>query len=53
MTQPDPTRQRAEAIKIADSLMGYIAHVSGSLSCRHCELAQDIRVTPLVTELPQ
>ena len=42
MSQPDPTRQRAEALKIADSLTGYIAHVPGSFSCRHCELAQEL-----------
>ena len=29
-------------ISIADSLMGYIAHIPGSVSCRHCELAQEI-----------
>ena len=27
---------------IANSLTGYIAHIPGSVSCRHCELAQEI-----------
>ena len=28
--------------RIANSLTGYIAHIPGSVSCRHCELAQEI-----------
>ena len=28
--------------RIANSLTGYIAHIPGSFSCRHCELAQEI-----------
>ena len=30
------------AIGIANSLTGYIAHVQGSFSCRHCELTQEL-----------
>ena len=33
------------AMRIADSLTGYIAHIPGSYSCRHCEVAQEIADT--------
>ena len=33
------------ALRIADSLTGYIAHVQGSFTCRHCELAQELADT--------
>ena len=39
MVELTPTQM---GISIADSLTGYIAHIPGSVSCRHCELAQDI-----------
>ena len=29
-------------LRIANSLTGYIAHVQGSYTCRHCELAQEL-----------
>lgn len=31
-----------EAIRLANGLTGYIAHIQGSFRCRHCELAQEI-----------
>ena len=39
MVELTPTQM---GISIADSLTGYIAHIPGSVSCRHCELAQEI-----------
>ena len=39
MTELTPIQR---GISIANSLTGYIAHIPGSVSCRHCELAQEI-----------